>query len=753
MKGAVAALACASSLLAGTALADAGTLPPGFQETTAFSGLTNPTVVRFAPDGTVYVAEKSGLIKTFDGLGDTTPTVFADLRTEVHNFWDRGLLGMALDFYYSDYPFVYVLYTHDAAIGGTAPRWGTAGATSDGCPTPPGATTAGCVVSGRLSRLVPQPGGGVQEDVLIENWCQQFPSHSVGSLEYDQWGALYASAGDGASFDYVDYGQSGNPVNPCGDPGGSAPSPPSAEGGALRSQDVRTPGDPQSLDGSVIRINPDGNPYEINPMYGSADPNARRVIASGLRNPFRFDIADNGDLWVGDVGWADTEEIDRLPYWGFTNFGWPCYEGAAPHPGYDAADLSICENLYSTPGAVTAPYFSYRHSDQVVGGEGCPSGSSSISGVRFYRGASFPSAYAQALFFADYSRDCIWAIPAGANGDPDPSRVATFDAGASNPVWIENGPDGALYYADFDGGRIQRIQYSGAGQNQNPSAVIDASRLSGPAPLTVDFDGRRSTDPEGDTLTYAWDLDGDGQTDDSTSPTPSQTFGPGSHTVKLAVGDGHGGIGTATVTIDAGNSPPTPVISTPTPATVWQVGQKITFTGSALDPEQGTLPASALNWDVIMHHCPSNCHTHLIQSFAGVATGSFSAPDHEYPSYLELRLTATDAGGQTAVTSVNLNPATVNLTLSTNQAASAGVALVLNSATRVAPFTTTLIKGSANTITAPSPQTIGRYRYTFRSWADGGARTHTVTVGSTKTIRANFDRVRTSGTAKHRHHR
>src|SRR5262245_31420382 len=69
---------------------------PGFSERVVFSGLTNPTAFRFAPDGRVFVAEKSGLIKVFDNLTDTTPTVFADLRTNVHNFWDRGLLGLAL---------------------------------------------------------------------------------------------------------------------------------------------------------------------------------------------------------------------------------------------------------------------------------------------------------------------------------------------------------------------------------------------------------------------------------------------------------------------------------------------------------------------------------------------------------------------------------------------------------------------------------------------------------------------------------
>jgi hypothetical protein len=73
------------------------TLPSGFQETVVFSGLTNPTTVQFSKDGRVFVAEKSGLIKVLDNLSDTTPTTFADLRTNVHNFWDRGMLGMVLD--------------------------------------------------------------------------------------------------------------------------------------------------------------------------------------------------------------------------------------------------------------------------------------------------------------------------------------------------------------------------------------------------------------------------------------------------------------------------------------------------------------------------------------------------------------------------------------------------------------------------------------------------------------------------------
>ena len=91
------------------------------------------------------------------------------------------------------------------------------------------------------------------------------------------------------------------------------------------------------------------------------------------------------------------------------------------------------------------------------------------------------------------------------------------------------------------------------------------------------------------------------------------------------------------MTITVGNTPPTATINTPAAGTTWKVGDAISFSGSATDTQDGTLPASSLSWQLILHHCPSNCHAHPMQSFAGVAGGSFTAPDHEYPSYLELR--------------------------------------------------------------------------------------------------------------------
>jgi PKD repeat protein len=721
-------------------------LPTGFQESVVFNGLTNPTVVRFSPDGRIFVAEKRGVIKVFDSLDDTTPTVFADLNVNVYNFWDRGLLGMALPPDFPTNPYVYVLYTYDHMLGSSAPapRWGTPGVYSDPCPTPPGATADGCVVSARLSRL--QASGNVMtgpEQVLVEDWCQQYPSHSIGTVEVvDEGGrsVLYASGGDGASFNFVDYGQDGAPLNPCGDPPGApgtALSPPTAEGGALRSQDLRTAGDPVTLDGTVIRVDPaTGAGLSDNPMASATDANARRIVAYGFRNPFRFTTRpDTNELWIGDVGWNEWEEINRLidpagaPV---ENFGWPCYEGNVHQSGYDGANLNICENLYGQAGAVTAPYHAYHHGAKVVSDDACPTGSSSVAGLEFEFAAapsSYPAEYDDALFFADYSRNCIWVMPKGANGHPAPGQIRPFVEGAANPVNLETGPGGDLFYVDFNGGTIRRITYTSA--NQPPVAVATATPTTGAAPLQVSFDGSGSNDPDGETLSYAWDLDGDGAFDDSAAARPTYTYtASGSYTAWLRVTDSRGASATASVTITVGNTAPTAVINTPAAGTTWRVGDTISFSGGATDVQDGPLSASALSWDLILQHCPSNCHSHTVQSFSGVAGGSFVAPDHEYPSYLELRLTATDSGGLQHTTSVRLNPRTVVLTFSTNPG---GFQLAVNGTQFAAPFTRTVIVGSRNSISAVSPQTKGGKAYTFVSWSDGGAQTHDILAPATPT--------------------
>jgi glucose/arabinose dehydrogenase len=702
--------------------ATAVALPSGFQEQIVFSGLSSPVDLEFARDGRIFVAEKGGRIKVFDDLADTTPTVFADLSANVHNQWDRGLLGLALAPDFPADPYVYVLYTYDAPPGQTAPVW------NDVCAN---ANDGKCVVTGRLSRL--RAGGDTMtgsEQVLLHDWCQQFPSHSIGDIAFGADGMLYVAGGDGASFSAVDYGQfpAGAPTNPCADPAG--------EGGALRSQDIRTTGDETALNGTLLRLDPaTGDAAPGNPNLGAADPDARRIVVNGLRNPYRITMRPGtNETWISDTGWNTWEEVNRVvdPTAGVTNFGWPCYEGNARQSGYDSANLPICENLYAAPaGSTTAPFVAWNHSAKLVAGEACPTGSSSSTGVAFYptAGGPYPAAYNGAVFFADYSRRCIWAsLPSTPGGLPDPANLQTFVSDAAGPVDLEVGPGGELYYADL-GGTIRRIRYFPG--NQPPAAVIDATPTQGPAPLTVTFNGTGSTDPdpadEG-RLKYAWDFTNDGVTD-STAPTASFTYTTtGSYTARLTVTDTLNATATRTIAITPGNEAPTAVIDTPAVSTTWKVGDTIAFAGHATDPQQGTLPASRLDWNLVMQHCsaPDNCHAHAIRSWTGVASGTFEAPDHEYPSYLELKLVATDQEGLTHTVTRRLDPKTVDLTFTS---VPVGLQLTVGSSSGVTPFSRTVIQGSTNSVSAPSPQNSSA----FASWSDGGAQTHIVTAPTAAT--------------------
>ena len=341
---------------------DATTLPSGFSDVTVFTGFTEPSKVQFAADGRVFVAEKGGLIKVFSSLSATTPTIYADLRSEVDDYWDRGLLGFALSpNFLTDHTFyVQYAYDHNPVVDLPSHPAAAPAQWNDGCPSPPsgpGPTTDGCTILGRISKftVAPAPGASLtpaNEQMLVQGWCQQFPSHSNDDLWIGPDGLLYSTAGDGASFGGPDWGQFGGttspvvtPANPCGDPpaaAGTADTIPTAEGGALRSQSIRRVEGMGAavLNGALLRMDPaTGFGVSSNPYYtGNGSTNQSRILAFGLRNPFRFTFQPNkSTIWIGDVGDGTWEEIDKLPMAATTSnndFGWPCNEGAGPHPGW-----------------------------------------------------------------------------------------------------------------------------------------------------------------------------------------------------------------------------------------------------------------------------------------------------------------------------------------------------------------------------------------------------------------------------------
>jgi glucose/arabinose dehydrogenase len=830
--------------------AEAAGIPAGFTSTPVFTGLDLPTAIAFSPDGKVYVAEKSGVIKVFPNASSNNGVVFKDLSARVFNFWDRGLLGLTVDPRMGNgtgHDFIYALYAKDAVPGGSVPRW------NDDCPTPPGGLTDGCVVVGTLSRIpVNANGTAGAEQVMIDNeWCQQFTTHSAGHLAFGPDGNLYVSGGDGGSYENADWGQFGGslsgsptPKNPCGDPPGGvgvANTSPTGRGGAMRSQSPRRPaGEPRLLSGTVLRINPDtAAGVSGNPMFNAASPssNASRILAYGLRNPFRFTMRPNtNEIWVADVGWGIYEEINRITTTTpakAPNFGWPCIEKQTRLSGY--RDLDMCKALYNdTASPASDPYFSYEHGEAVSGADTCGTGEdgSSITGDAFYTGTRYPAAYKNALFFADNARNCIYVMTAGANGLPDPSTARTFLDNSENPspVDLEVDPTSKdIFFVNLAGGTVNRISYQSS--NQPPVAAASANPTSGAAPLSVQLNASGSSDPDGDALTYSWDIDGNGSYGDATGRAPTVSYpNGGAYQARVLVTD-TGGLsatslpvtitvtsvsgptntaaptvsgsavvgetltasngswsGTAPITyarqwqrctvgstcadisgatgasyspqvadqaktirvritasnsggssaalsaavgpVVAGeNSLPVPVIDTPSASLTWKAGDTVSFSGHATDEQDGNVPASRLSWSIILGHCTSiGCHTHPLATRNAVASGTIAAPDHEAPSYIQMTLTATDAGGATASTVRRIDPRTVRLTFATDptgQSLSAGA-----SQSAPAPFTQEWVVNSQVQLSAPVQQNVGGVLRSFFKWSDGGAATHTVRAPS-----------------------
>lgn len=735
-----------------------------FREFTTFSGLSKPVTVRFASDGRAFVGEKAGIVKAFDSVTDTTPTTVIDLSGDTSNYWDRGLLGLALDpDFLAGRPYLYVYYVYDAPPGQAAPFW------NDKCVNPPGGTIDGCPVTSHLERITINPSTNVavpgSRTLLLDDWCQQFPSHAGGGLGFGPDGRLYLSGGDGANFNATDYGQLGGtlpnpqspvtPVNPCGDPTTLlAPNPDgtpvtqvaTAEGGMLRSQDIRTGGDPTGLAGTLIRIDPDtGLGSAGNPLATSSNLNERRIVAHGFRNAYRWTFRPgSGDMYVGDVGNQAWEEIERviLPTTALTrttlpNFGWPCYEGV-DKSGLQALGLNLCASLYDQGAtAATAPLYQYSHWDSrsptgpcfAPGSNGAMS--SSVTGLAFYQGsevgsAPYPARYEGALFFADYSRNCLAVMLAGTGGTPDPAMVETVATDVAHPVDLLTGPGGDLYYVDIDGGRVIRIRHL-----VQPIArgTVTPAVSSAPATVTLDGSGSRDPDPTSSLTAWAWDLDHDGQFDGANDRSGTvvdwDVTTKGVFPITLRVTSSNGLSDTAELVVDASNEPPVPSIDSPSPSLAWAVGDAISFSGSASDPEDGVLSADALSWDLVMMHCPADCHAHVIQTFAGVDSGSFDAPDHEYPSHLELRLTATDSHQTARTTTIELQPKTSEIMADSSPD---GVPLFVAGDERASPSRVTVIRNGSVTVSAPLATTIGGQRHHFLTWSDGGPRTHAVTA-------------------------
>ena len=445
------------------------------------------------------------------------------------------------------------------------------------------------------------------------------------------------SGGDGASFNFADYGQDGSPLNPCGDPpGGRRPAltPPTAEGGALRSQDLRTPADPVTLDGADPPPRPGHRrgACRTTRSPSAPTPNARRIIAHGLRNPFRFDRPAGHQRGLGrrrrleHVG-GDQPRSSTPTARSRTSAG-PATRASARQSGYDGANLNICENLYGAGPACTAPYYTYNHTRQGRrrARPARPAARRS-PGSRSTTAATYPAAYEGALFFADYSRDCIWAMLAGANGLPNPATIADVRRRRGEPGRPRDRPgrrpllrrprrrhdpaDPLLRGQPAADGRASRAtpdERRGAAHRQLRRHRLERPRRRRHAHLRLGSRRRRAV-----------------RRLDAARPTAFTYTAAGSYTARLRVTDtaGASDARASRSRSRAGNTPPDARRSTRRRRR--RPGRSATRSPSpAPPPTRSRAPCrpSRLTWSLVLHHCPLELPRAPVQDFIGIASGS-----------------------------------------------------------------------------------------------------------------------------------
>jgi len=177
-------------------------------------------------------------------------------------------------------------------------------------------------------------------------------------------------------------------------------------------------------------------------------------------------------------------------------------------------------------------------------------------------------------------------------------------------------------------------------------------------------------------------------------------------------------------------TPPTGIITLPSEGTTFNAGDTVSYTGTAADFEDGSLPPAAFSWTVILHHHYEEDplhHAHPYQGpIDGVDQGSFtiSTGAHDHDIWFRIHLTVTDSDGLIHQSARDIFPNLSTITLQTDPT---GLMVKLDGQRRTAPVLEESIVGSVRLIGAFSQMFNGE-AYRFESWSDGGADTHTITT-------------------------
>ncbi|MBI3299615.1 MAG: PQQ-dependent sugar dehydrogenase [Elusimicrobia bacterium] len=295
----------------------------------AFGGRSfeRPLDLQVLPDGTgrLAVVEQGGKVWLMDGPDSRAGRLVLDLSGRTKASGERGFLGLAFHPRFKENGLVFAHYSDmrkEARSGerdhrSVVSRWHW----------PKG-------------KAVVDPGS----EAVVLTLDQPYSNHNGGAIRFGPDGFLYMGVGDGGSG---------------GDPEGNG-------------QNLGV------LLGKLLRLDVDKPPYAVpvdNPFAGRKDARGE-IWAYGLRNPWRFSFdRETGELWAGDVGQDELEEVDRIERGG--NYGWKLFEGTKRYAPGEAAGLK-------------PPALEYGRD---VGG--------SITGGFVYRGKAIP-ALRGVYLYADY---------------------------------------------------------------------------------------------------------------------------------------------------------------------------------------------------------------------------------------------------------------------------------------------------------------------------------------------------------------
>ena len=230
-----------------------------------------------------------------------------------------------------------------------------------------------------------------------------------------------------------------------------------------------------------------GNPFASQPeRQRAADHRVRHAQPVPVRLPAGHERAVGRRRRLEHVGGDQPDPERDRTRWRRTSAG-RATRAAAGSPATTARTSTSASRCTPAPGR-TRRTTRTTTARTVAPGDGCPTGGSSISGIAFESTSNYPAAYDGALFFADSSRGCIWAMRKGANGLPDPAQIVPFVTGVNIPVHLTTGPGGDLFYLALGAGQLRRVSYPTARTTRRPR-WRRRTRRPAPAPLTVQFTG------------------------------------------------------------------------------------------------------------------------------------------------------------------------------------------------------------------------------------------------------------------------